>query len=240
MKLGVNIDHIATLRNARGNIEPSVLEAALVCQNEGMANGITTHLREDRRHIKDADIYLLKKHLKIPLNLEMAVNDEMLKIALDLKPHSCCLVPERRKELTTEGGLDVISKQDYLKDFIKELNDEGIVVSLFVEPDLKHIEVAKEVNTQFIELHTGKFSNLFYNNDKSGLEYEITKLKQAAQLAQSFGIKVNAGHGLNYNNVYLMKDIPDLIELNIGHSIISRAIFVGLKNAVLEMKELIK
>lgn len=240
MKLGVNIDHIATLRNARGNIEPSVLEAALVCQNEGMANGITTHLREDRRHIKDADIYLLKKHLKIPLNLEMAVNDEMLKIALDLKPHSCCLVPERREELTTEGGLDVISKQDYLKDFIKELNDEGIVVSLFVEPDLKHIEAAKEVNTQFIELHTGKFSNLFYNNDKSGLEYEITKLKQAAQLAQSFGIKVNAGHGLNYNNVYLMKDIPDLIELNIGHSIISRAIFVGLKNAVLEMKELIK
>ena len=240
MKLGVNIDHIATLRNARGNIEPSVLEAALVCQNEGMANGITTHLREDRRHIKDADIYLLKKHLKIPLNLEMAVNDEMLKIALDLKPHSCCLVPERREELTTEGGLDVISKQDYLKDFIKELNDEGIVVSLFVEPDLKHIEAAKEVNTQFIELHTGKFSNLFYNNDKSGLEYEITKLKQAAQLAQSFGIKVNAGHGLNYNNVHLMKDIPDLIELNIGHSIISRAIFVGLKNAVLEMKELIK
>ncbi len=240
MKLGVNIDHIATLRNARGNIEPSVLEAALVCQNEGMANGITTHLREDRRHIKDADIYSLKKHLKIPLNLEMAVSNEMLKIALDLKPHSCCLVPERREELTTEGGLDVISKQDYLKDFIKELNDEGIVVSLFVDPDLKHIEAAKEVNTQFIELHTGKFSNLFYNNDKSGLEYEITKLKQAAQLAQSFGIKVNAGHGLNYNNVYLMKDIPDLIELNIGHSIISRAIFVGLKNAVLEMKELIK
>ena len=240
MKLGVNIDHIATLRNARGNIEPSVLEAGLICQNEGMADGITIHLREDRRHIKDIDIYKLKAHLNIPLNLEMAVNYEMLKIALDLKPHSCCLVPERREELTTEGGLDVISKQDYLKDFIKELNDEGIVVSLFVEPDLKHIEAAKEVNTQFIELHTGKFSNLFYNNDKSGLEYEITKLKQAAQLAQSFGIKVNAGHGLNYNNVHLMKDIPDLIELNIGHSIISRAIFVGLKNAVLEMKELIK
>ena len=240
MKLGVNIDHIATLRNARGNIEPNLLEAALVCQNEGKADGITTHLREDRRHIKDKDVYQLKEHLKIPLNLEMAVNDEMLKIALDLKPHSCCLVPERREELTTEGGLDVISKKEYLKDFIKELNKANIVVSLFIEPDLKQIEIAKEVNTQFIELHTGKFSNLFHQNDKSGLNEEFTRLKEGAKYAQSLGIKVNAGHGLNYNNVYLMKEISDLIELNIGHSIISKAIFVGLKNAVLEMKDLVK
>lgn len=240
MKLGVNIDHIATLRNARGNIEPNILEAALICQNEGIADGITTHLREDRRHIKDEDVYQLKEHLKIPLNLEMAVNDEMLKIALDLKPHSCCLVPERREELTTEGGLDIILKKDYLYDFIKELNKANILVSLFIEPDLKQIEIAKEVNTQFIELHTGKFSNLFYQNDKVGLNEEFSRLKEGAKYAQELGIKVNAGHGLNYKNVYLMKEIPGLIELNIGHSIISKAIFVGLKNAVLEMKDLVK
>ncbi len=240
MKLGVNIDHIATLRNARGNVEPNVLEAALICQNEGMADGITTHLREDRRHIKDEDVYLLKKHLKIPLNLEMAVNDEMLKIALDLKPHSCCLVPERREELTTEGGLDVVSKKEYLKDFIKELNNANIVVSLFIEPDLKQIEIAKEVDTQYIEMHTGKFSNLFYQNNKVGLNEEFNRLKEGAKFARSLGINVNAGHGLNYENVYLMKEIPNLIELNIGHSIISKAVFVGLKNAVLEMKDLVK
>ena len=234
MKLGVNIDHIATLRNARGNVEPNVLEAALICQNEGMADGITTHLREDRRHIKDEDVYLIKKHLKIPLN------DEMLKIALDLKPHSCCLVPERREELTTEGGLDVVSKKEYLKDFIKELNSANIVVSLFIEPDLKQIEIAKEVNTQYIEMHTGKFSNLFYQNNKVGLNEEFSRLKEGAKFAQSLGINVNAGHGLNYENVYLMKEIPNLIELNIGHSIISKAVFVGLKNAVLEMKDLVK
>ncbi len=240
MKLGVNIDHIATLRNARGNIEPNLLEAALVCQNEGKADGITTHLREDRRHIIDADVYLLKEHLKIPLNLEMAVNDEMLKIALDLKPNSCCLVPERRKELTTEGGLNIVTKKEYIKDFIYELNKSNILVSLFIEPDLKQIEMAKEVNTQFIELHTGKFSNLFHQNDKSGLNNELSRLKEGAIYAQSIGLKVNAGHGLNYKNVYLMKTIPNLIELNIGHSIISKAIFVGLKNAVVEMKNLVK
>lgn len=240
MKLGVNIDHIATLRNARGNIEPNLLEAALVCQNEGKADGITTHLREDRRHIIDADVYLLKEHLKIPLNLEMAVNDEMLKIALDLKPNSCCLVPERRKELTTEGGLNIVTKKEYIKDFIYELNKSNILVSLFIEPDLKQIEMAKEVNTQFIELHTGKFSNLFHQNDKSGLNKELSRLKEGAIYAQSIGLKVNGGHGLNYKNVYLMKTIPNLIELNIGHSIISKAIFVGLKNAVVEMKNLVK
>ena len=170
----------------------------------------------------------------------MAVNDEMLKIALDLKPHSCCLVPERREELTTEGGLDVVSKKEYLKDFIKELNSANIVVSLFIEPDLKQIEIAKEVDTQYIEMHTGKFSNLFYQNDKVGLNEEFSRLKEGAKFAQSLGINVNAGHGLNYKNVYLMKEIPNLIELNIGHSIISKAVFVGLKNAVLEMKELAK
>ena len=147
-------------------------------------------------------------------------------------------MPERREELTTEGGLDVVSKKEYLKDFIKELNSANIVVSLFIEPDLKQIEIAKEVNTQYIEMHTGKFSNLFYQNNKVGLNEEFSRLKEGAKFAQSLGINVNAGHGLNYKNVYLMKEIPNLIELNIGHSIISKAVFVGLKNAVLEMKDL--
>ena len=236
MLLGVNIDHIATLRNARGGVEPDLIQAAKICEFAG-ASGITTHLREDRRHIKDNDIISLKAVLETRLNLEMAMTDEMLKIALSLKPEACCLVPEKRQELTTEGGLDVASQLKKSVKFVQQLETEGIAVSLFIDPDIKQIDAAAETGAQFIELHTGQFSQKF------GTEFEdqeVSKLKKAAEYAQSLRLKVNAGHGLNYQNIHRMHDIPNLIELNIGHSIISRALFVGLETSVKEMKELIK
>lgn len=236
MLLGVNIDHIATLRNARGGFEPDLIEAANVCEKVGVA-GITTHLREDRRHIKDNDVRTLRKILKTRLNLEMAMTDEMQKIALELLPAACCLVPEKRQELTTEGGLDVAGQLDKAINFVKPLEAAGIAVSLFIDPNIKQVEASYKTGAQFIELHTGAYSEAF------GTEYEeaeFQKLKEAAIYAQSLGLKVNAGHGLNYQNVHRMHEIPDLIELNIGHSIIARAIFVGLEKAVFEMKELIK
>lgn len=234
MDLGVNIDHIATLRNARMGVEPSVLEAALVAQNAGAVQ-ITTHLREDRRHIKDEDVYLLKEKLNVGLNLEMAVTDEMEKIALDLVPHSCCLVPEKRLEITTEGGLDVVKFEDRIKKLNDNLHKKNILVSLFIDADIKQVEAAKRTNADYIELHTGFFANAFLRGDYSK---ELNKLKQAAEFAQSLGIKVNAGHGLNYENVKLMHEIKGLYELNIGHSIISRAVFTGLHTAVSDMLKL--
>ena len=235
MKLGVNIDHIATLRNARGGVEPSVVEAAKIALKEDIL-ALTMHLREDRRHIKDEDLYEVKK-LGAKINLEMAATKEIQTIALELIPYSVCLVPERRQEITTEGGLDVLSQKEYLKEFIKPIKEKGILVSLFIDPDIKQIEAAKYVDADYIEMHTGSFSNAFLNGDYN-LEFE--KLKTAAKYAQSLGIKVNAGHGLNYENVYLMKQIAGLCELNIGHSIISKAVFVGLSKAIKEMLELIK
>ena len=235
MLLGVNIDHIATLRNARGEKEPSVYEAASICVNVGV-NGITTHLREDRRHIRDNDVYELKNRLKCRLNLEMAATQEMQKIALDLLPHACCIVPEKRQEVTTEGGLDVFSQQERMIDFVKPLKDAGILVSLFIDPDKKQVEASFKTGAQFIELHTGSFSRAFGTENE---ETEFIKLKEAAIFAQDLGLKVNAGHGLNYINVHRMHEIPNIYELNIGHSIISRAVFVGLDNAVREMMMLV-
>lgn len=235
MLLGVNIDHIATLRNARGGIEPDLIECAKICETVGVS-GITTHLREDRRHIKDADVIQLKKVLHTRLNLEMAMTEEMLKIALELKPAACCIVPEKREELTTEGGLDVASKLERAQKFVKSLKEAGIVVSLFIDPDAKQVEAAYQTGAQFIELHTGAYSEAF---GKSAEGSELLKLQSAAVFAQTLGMQVNAGHGLNYQNVHRMKEIPNLVELNIGHSIISRAIFVGLEEAVREMKILI-
>lgn len=235
MELGVNIDHIATLRNARMGVEPSVLEAALVVQNAG-AKQITTHLREDRRHIKDEDVYLLKKHLKINLNLEMAATDEMEKTALDVMPHSCCIVPENRLEITTEGGLDVVKFEDKITKLTKNLQDKGILVSLFIDADKAQVEASKRAGAKYIEIHTGFFANAFLKGDYTK---ELDKIKSAAKFAQSLGIKVNAGHGLNYENVYLMKEVEGLKELNIGHSIISRAVFTGLDSAVKNMLDLI-
>jgi len=236
MLLGVNIDHIATLRNARGGVEPDLIESALICERAGVA-GITTHLREDRRHIKDFDVIELKKILKTRLNLEMAMTDEMQKIALELKPAACCLVPEKRQELTTEGGLDVVSQLDRAINFVKPLENSGIAVSLFIDPNKEQVLAASKTGAQFIELHTGAYSEAFGKNEE---EKEFEKLKEAAIYAQSLGLKVNVGHGLNYKNIHRMHEISNLIELNIGHSIISRAVFVGLECAVVEMMKVIE
>jgi len=236
MLLGVNIDHVATLRNARGGVEPDVLSAALTAEENG-ATSITAHLREDRRHIKDEDIYTLSKCINTRLNLEMAMADDIQKIALEVKPHSICLVPERRQEVTTEGGLDVAGNFEAVRDFIKPLLDSGIVVSLFIDPEPEQIEASAKTGAQFIEMHTGAYSNAYAGINE---EKEFLKLKDGAKLAQKLGLKVNAGHGLNYENVHRMKEIAGLYELNIGHSIISKAVFTGLALAVKEMAENIK
>jgi len=236
MLLGVNIDHIATLRNARGGIEPSPILAAEICEQNG-ATSITTHLREDRRHIKDEDVRTLIKTIKTKLNLEMAVTDEMQKIALEIKPASVCLVPEKRQEVTTEGGLEIAGQLEKITNFVKPLKDAGIEVSLFIDPTEEQVKASAKTGAQFIELHTGQYSNAF-GTDKE--EIEFNKLQQAAKLAQSLGLRVNAGHGLNYENVSRMHEIEGLYELNIGHSIVSKAVFTGLAQAVHEMKELIK
>ena len=236
MLLGVNIDHVATLRNARGGKEPSVIRAAEVCEDNG-ATSITTHLREDRRHIKDKDVRTLIKKLKTNLNLEMAVTEEMGEIALEIKPHSVCLVPEKREEITTEGGLDVVGQLEKITEFVKKLKDAGIIVSLFIDPSEEQVKAAAQTGAQFIEMHTGQYSEAF-GTDRE--EDEFLKLKKSAALAQTLGLKVNAGHGLNYENVRRMHEIPGLYELNIGHSIISRAIFTGLAAAVREMADLTK
>lgn len=236
MLLGVNIDHVATLRNARGGIEPSVIKAAEIAEENG-ATSITTHLREDRRHIKDEDVYTLIKTLKTRLNLEMAMADDIQKITLEIKPHSICLVPEKRQEITTEGGLDVAGQVEKVSEFIKPILDAGIIVSLFIDPDEAQVKASAKTGAQFIEIHTGTYSEMF-GTDKE--EIEFLKLKNSAKLAQSLGLTVNAGHGLNYENVKRMHEIPGLFELNIGHSIISRAVFTGLPEAVRSMTELIK
>jgi pyridoxine 5-phosphate synthase len=234
--LGVNIDHVATLRNARGGFEPDVIAAALIAEDNG-ADSITAHLREDRRHIKDEDIFELVKKIKTSLNLEMAISDEIREIALKVKPRAVCLVPERRQEVTTEGGLDVAGQFDRVEEFIRPIVDRGIEVSLFIDPDLVQVRSAANTGAQFVELHTGMYAHSYSTPDEQN---QFQALKMAAELAQSLGLKVNAGHGLNYGNVRRMHEIEGLVELNIGHSIISNAVFTGIGEAVKEMKQLIK
>ena len=236
MLLGVNIDHVATLRNARGGADPNLLQAALVCEKAG-ADGITVHLREDRRHTKDNDVFELKKELSTRLNLEMALTQEMQKIALEVLPENVCLVPEKREEVTTEGGLEVANQLDRVKDFVEPLVNAGIIVSLFIDADEKQVVAASKTGAQFIELHTGKYSEAFGTDEE---EIEMQNLKKAATLASELGLKVNAGHGLTYENVHRMKEIPELIELNIGHNIIANAVFDGLDVSVRRMKSLIE
>lgn len=236
MLLGVNIDHVATLRNARGGVEPEPILAARICQKCD-ASSITTHLREDRRHIKDSDVELISKNISTNLNLEMAVTDEMQGIALKIKPHSVCLVPEKRQEVTTEGGLDIAGQLEKITKFVKPLKDAGIEVSLFIDPTKEQVEASAKTGAQFIEMHTGSYSNAYGTENE---EVEFLKLKNSAKLAQELGLRVNAGHGLNYENVKRMHEIEGLYELNIGHSIISRAIFVGLEQAVIEMQNLVR
>lgn len=234
MLLGVNIDHVATLRNARGGIEPDVLTAARICK-VCEVESITTHLREDRRHIKDKDVEDIRMLPHIRLNLEMAMTDEMQEIALRLRPHAVCIVPEKRQELTTEGGLDVEGQLDRAINFTKPLLEKNIEVSFFIDPDIHQISAVSKTGAPFIELHTGRYSEAFGTDEE---EKAFNDLKGAAIFAQNFGLKVNAGHGLNYQNVKRMHEIPNLVELNIGHSIIARSIFVGLEQAIKEMKQL--
>lgn len=241
LKLGVNIDHVATVREARyrgrGRGEPDPVAAALACE-AAAAHGITAHLREDRRHIQDRDVWKLREVIKTRLNLEMANSEEIIGIALKLKPEIVCLVPERRQEVTTEGGLDVEGNLKALAETRKRLNDAGIEVSLFIAPDAPQIEAAARTGSQFIELHTGAFAESFSNEKECRLE--LQRLISAAQQAHALGIKVNAGHGLNYDNLPLLHRVPHLVELNIGHSIISRSLIVGLETAVKEMLRLME
>jgi pyridoxine 5-phosphate synthase len=239
LKLGVNIDHVATLREARYHGqpagEPDPIEAALICEAAG-AHGITAHLREDRRHIQDKDIERLRQSVKTRLNFEMADSPEILAVALRIKPDIVCLVPERRQEVTTEGGLDVIARGPALKETRRRLNDAGIEVSFFIAPDLGQVEASAEAGGQFVELHTGAFAGSFNRKRERGAE--IDRLAAAASRARELGLRVNAGHGLNYQNVTLLNSVPHLVELNIGHSIVSRSLVVGLAGAVREMLHL--
>ncbi len=235
VKLGLNIDHVATIRQARRSIEPDPVTAAAIAELAG-ADSITVHLREDRRHIQDRDVELLSKTLKTRMNLEMAATEEMQQIALKIVPHSVCLVPEKRQELTTEGGLDVKKQTEYLKDYIKPLVEKGIIISLFVDPSEEQIEASAKTGAQFIELHTGSYAEAF---DTKKEREEFNKLKIAAELALELGLQINAGHGLNYNNVKNLLTIPGFYEFNIGHSIISKAVLVGLEKAVYDMKYLL-
>jgi pyridoxine 5-phosphate synthase len=241
LKLGVNIDHVATLREARyrgqRRGEPSPVMAAVACEAAG-AHGITAHLREDRRHIQDGDVWKLREVLKTRLNLEMANVPEIVSLALRVKPDIVCIVPERRREVTTEGGLDAAGRVRALTETRKKMADAGIEVSLFIAPDPKQVDAAARIGAQFIELHTGAFAEHFHQRKKRNREIE--RLVAAARQAHGLGLKVNAGHGLNYENLPVLLIVPHLVELNIGHSIIGRAIAVGLTAAVKEMLKLME
>ena len=236
LKLGVNIDHVATLREARyrgrNRGEPDPVEAALVCEAAG-AHGITAHLREDRRHILDRDVAELRRRIKTRLNLEMGNTPEIVALALKLKPDIVCLVPERRQEVTTEGGLDATGQQAALIETQRRMNDAGIEVSLFIAPDPEQVDASAKIGAQFIELHTGAYAERFHQ--KRERQVELERLIAASKQAHSLGLKVNAGHGLNCENVPLLHVVPHMVELNIGHSLVSRAVFIGLEAAVKEM-----
>jgi len=234
-KLGVNIDHVATLRQARGGREPDPLAAATLAELAG-ADGLVVHLREDRRHIQDRDFILLKEIVQTKLNLEMAADETVAKIALNVKPDLVTFVPERRQELTTEGGLDVANLRDRLQVMVQLFHDSGIPVSLFIDPDLNQVRAAHKIKADFIELHTGRYANSRRLQDEQA---ELENLTQAAKLADKLNLGVSAGHGLNYQNVKRLTQIPEIVDFNIGHSIIARSVFVGLDRAVREMKALI-
>ncbi len=234
IRLGVNVDHVATVRQARGIDVPDPVEAALLAERGG-ADGITVHLREDRRHIQERDVEMLRAKLKVKLNLEMAVTPEMVRLAEKFRPDDACFVPERREELTTEGGLDAASQKFKIRDAVKRLQEHGIRVSLFVDPEPKQIEAAKETGAHGVEIHTGAYANAAGDRSK-----EIGAVTAAAALARRHGLEVHAGHGLNYKNLAPIARIPEIVEMNIGHSIVARALFVGIEQAVREMKELLK
>lgn len=255
MNLGVNIDHVAVLREARQVNDPDILEALFVATQSG-ADQITIHLREDRRHIQDIDVKNIMAHSKLPVNLECAIDKNILNIVCEMKPHRATLVPEKREEVTTEGGLDVIGREDEIKYAIEQLHDSLIPVSLFVDPNIESIKTSKELGAEMVELHTGAFANIFamlYSNLshsnhsvkelelprfklQSMLEKEIEKIKEASAYAKELGLEVAAGHGLNYANVHHMMEIKEITELNIGQSIVARSVFTGLSQAIKEMR----
>ncbi len=234
--LGVNIDHIATLRNARGVISPDPIQAAFIAEQAG-ADGITVHLREDRRHITDRDVRILRQSIQTRMNLEMAVTDEMLDIACELAPHFCCLVPEKRQEVTTEGGLDVAGQLDKIACAIEQLSKAGITVSLFIDADIRQIDAACAAGAPYIEIHTGAYADATRHII---CQTELQRIARAVTYASGKGLKVNAGHGLNYHNVQPVAALPELHELNIGHAIIGRAVMSGLSSAVADMKLLMR
>ena len=233
MLLGVNIDHVATLRNARGTRYPSPLEAALVAETHG-ADLITLHLREDRRHIKDADVFAIKQAIRTRMNLEMALTTEMLDNALQVQPEDVCIVPEKRQEVTTEGGLDVLAQQQTVAEFTQRLNAAGIRVSLFIDADEQQIKAARDVGAQAIELHTGAYADA---TSHAARQNELLRLEEAAYFASELGLVVNAGHGLTIHNVAPVARILPIRELNIGHALIAQAVFLGLPEAIRQMKE---
>ncbi|WP_145599749.1 pyridoxine 5'-phosphate synthase [Yersinia frederiksenii] len=234
--LGVNIDHIATLRNARGTIYPDPVQAAFIAEQAG-ADGITVHLREDRRHITDRDVRILRQTIQTRMNLEMAVTDEMVDIACELQPHFCCLVPEKRQEVTTEGGLDVAGQIDKMTIAVSRLSEAGILVSLFIDADMRQIDAAVTVGAPYIEIHTGAYADA---TSDLARQAELVRIAKAATYASGKGLKVNAGHGLTYHNVQPIAALPEMHELNIGHAIIGQAVMSGLATAVTEMKVLMR
>lgn len=237
LRLGVNIDHVATIRNARGGDHPDPVRAAEIIAHVG-GDGITAHLREDRRHIRDADIERIMAATNLPLNLEMAATEEMLAIALRHRPHAACIVPEKREERTTEGGLDAAGLHNQLAPIVSQLADANIRVSLFIEPDARQIEAAIRLRAPVVEFHTGKYAHQFLDGDREGAEAELRRLSDAAALAAKNGIESHAGHGLTFDNVQPVAAIPQIAELNIGHYLIGEAIFIGLEESVRKMRML--
>lgn len=234
--LGVNIDHVATVRNARGTLFPDPVDAAFIAERAG-ADGITAHLREDRRHIRDLDVRRLQSMIHSRLNLEMAVTDEMLQIACEVKPHSCCLVPEKREELTTEGGLDVAQQFDRVQQACQVLQGAGIAVSPFIDPEIEQIDAVAAAGATMLELHTGAYAEA---STESAARQALKRIQEAAAYADRKGLQVNAGHGLNYHNVEPICEISQIVELNIGHAIIARAVLTGLDAAVRDIKSLMR
>ena len=236
MRFSLNIDHIATLRNARGETQPDPVTAALIAEQAGI-DGIVVHLREDRRHINERDVRLLRELITTKLDLEMAATEEIIKIACDIGPELATIVPEKRLELTTEGGVNVIDNITLMKNTIEELHKYDIEVSLFIEPDTKQIDAAAEIKSDYIEIHTGVFANAFSEEEQFD---ELEKIRLAVKHAKKLGLGVNAGHGLDYQNIKIFRELTDIDEVSIGHSIIARAVFVGIKQAIQEMFDLIK
>jgi len=236
MRLSLNIDHIATLRNARGETQPDPVTAALIAEQAGV-DGIVVHLREDRRHVNERDVRLLRELITTKLDLEMAATEEIIKIACDIGPELATIVPEKRQELTTEGGVNVIDNITLMKNTIQELHKFDIEVSLFIEPEIKQIEAAAEIESDFIEIHTGVFANAISEEEQFD---ELDKIRVAIKHAKKLGLGVNAGHGLDYQNIKIFRELTDIDEVSIGHSIIARAVFVGLKQAIKEMNDLIR